>query len=382
MSPDPEFGRFFLPGPTEVRPEVLSAMVHPVIGHRGSDMRGLLERIEPGLQALFGTRRPVIVSTSSATGLMETAVTNLSERRVLALVCGAFGDRFRAIAELCGRPVNVLSVEPGRPNVPEVLESALSSDPDRWDLVTVVHSETSTGVLNPVAALADVVRGFDDVLLAVDGVTSVGGTAIAFDDWGVDFLLTGSQKAIALPPGLAFGVASERALERASNVPVRSFYFDLVAFDRRAREHATTNTPAVSLIYALETQLERIAAEGLDRRIARHAAMAERTCEWVHGLRLEFGAGYGILAAEGYRSPTVTAVTLPDTIRGSDVVAAVRNRGFTIATGYGALKQSCIRVGHMGDHTEEELEVLLEVIQEELTALTAAAPSGMEGSRR
>lgn len=344
-------------------------------------MRDLLMRVEPGLQGLFGTRRPVIVSTSSATGLMETAVANLSSRRVLALVCGAFGDRFRSIAELCGRPVDALQVEPGQPNLPEVLESVLASEPGRWDLVTVVHSETSTGVLNPISALAEVVRGFEGVLLAVDGVTSVGGVKIEFDEWGVDFMLTGSQKAMALPPGLAFGVASERAIERAAGIPVRSFYFDLVAFERRAREYATTNTPAVSLIYALEKQLERIGEEGLDRRIARHAAMMERTSDWVDRLRDESGGAYGILAAEGYRSPTVTAVTLPDGVRGADVVAAVNERGYTIATGYGDLKQSCLRIGHMGDHTLDELDILLEVVREELTARVAFSAAGMEGGR-
>ena len=382
MNPDLEFGRFFLPGPTEVRPEVLSAMVRPVIGHRGEDMRELLERIEPGLQELFGTRRPVIISTSSATGLMETAITNLSNRRVLALVCGAFGDRFRAIAEACGRPVDVLTVEPGKPNHPDKLEMALSSEMDRWDLVTVVHSETSTGVLNPVAEIARVVQRYDGVLLAVDGVTSVGGATIEFDEWEVDFLLTGSQKALALPPGLAFGVASDRALDRASSIPVRSFYFDLLAFDRRAREYQTTNTPAVPLFYALDRQLERIAAEGLDRRIRRHEAMAELTREWVEGLRTSLGDGYGVLAAPGYRSPTVTAVTLPDSVNGSRLVAAVRQRGFTIATGYGALKQRCFRIGHMGDHTLDELEILLDVIQDELTALATAATPGSEGTQQ
>jgi predicted phosphoserine aminotransferase len=380
MNSDLDFGRFFLPGPTEVRPEVLSAMLRPVIGHRGKEMRELLERTEPGLQELFGTRRPVIVSTSSATGLMETAVTNLSDRRILALVCGAFGDRFRAIAELCGRPVDVLPVEPGEANLPEQLEQALGSAVDRWDLVTVVHSETSTGVLNPIADLARVVRRFDGVLLAVDGVTSVGGVPIAFDEWDIDFLLTGSQKALALPPGLAFGVASDRALARAASIPARSFYFDLVGFDRRAREHQTTNTPAVSLIYALERQLERIAAEGLDRRLTRHRAMAERTGEWVEGLRTSPGGDYEILAAEGYRSPTVTAVTLPEQVKGPDVVAAVRERGFTIATGYGALKQRCIRIGHMGDHTLDELEAVLDVIREVLFTLTTAGHDP-EGAR-
>ena len=219
MNRSPKFGRFFLPGPTEVHPDVLAAMQRPVIGHRGPAMRELLQSMEPGLQEIFGTDRPVYISTSSATGLMETAITNLSATRVLALVCGAFGDRFRAIAERCGRPVDVVEVEPGLPNLAETAAAALGADAGRWDLVTVVHSETSTGVLNRVDELAAVVRGFEGVLLAVDGVTSVGGTPIRFDDWGVDFLLTGSQKAMALPPGLAFGVASDRALERAATIP-------------------------------------------------------------------------------------------------------------------------------------------------------------------
>ena len=370
MNRSPKFGRFFLPGPTEVHPEVLAAMQRPVIGHRGPAMRELLKSIEPGLQEVFGTDRPVYISTSSATGLMETVITNLSATRVLALVCGAFGDRFRAIAERCGRPVDVIEVEPGQPNLAETAAAALGADAGRWDLVTVVHSETSTGVMNRVDELAAVVRTFEGVLLAVDGVTSVGGTPIRFDDWGVDFLLTGSQKALALPPGLAFGVASDRALERAATIPARSFYFDLLAFDRRAREYQTTNTPAVSLFFALERQLERIAGEGIRRRFERHERMAARTHAWVAELRQSPGGDYGILASEGFRSPTVTAVTLPEAVQGSQVVSKVASRGYTIATGYGKLKDRCVRIGHMGDHSLEELEELLRVIREELESLT------------
>ncbi len=379
-TPQPPFGRFFLPGPTEVRPEVLDAMRRPVIGHRGAAMRELLAGIDPDLRALFGTERPVYVSTSSATGLMEAAITGLCGRRVLALVCGAFGDRFRAIAERCGRPVDAIRAEPGEPSAPEALREALRANPGRWDLVTVVHSETSTGVLSPVAELAAVVREHDDLLLAVDGVTSVGGVEIRFDEWGVDFLLTGSQKALALPPGLAFGVASERALARAARVPAASFYFDLLAFERRAREHQTTNTPAVSLIYAAERQIERIREEGLAVRFDRHRAMAERCHAWVEELRDGLDPGFGILAREGFRSPTVTAVTLPPALRGGEVVGALAERGFTIATGYGDLKQRCIRIGHMGDHTPAELEALLtatgDVIRHALRAASGGPPNG------
>ncbi|MDT8435429.1 MAG: alanine--glyoxylate aminotransferase family protein [Gemmatimonadota bacterium] len=371
----PPFGKFFLPGPTEVRPEVLQAMVRPVIGHRGPAMRDLLGGMATDLGALFGTSRPVYVSTSSATGLMEAAIVNLASRGVLALVCGAFGDRFRKIAERCGRPVDVLRVEPGEPNLPAALRARLAAEPGRFDLVTVVHSETSTGVLNPVAEIAAAVREFEDVLLAVDGVTSVGGVPIRFDAWGADFLLTGSQKALALPPGLALGVASERALERARRMEARSYYFDLLDFERRAREHQTPNTPAVSLFYALAHQVARIGEEGLDVRFARHRDMAARTAAWVDGISADLAAPFGILAREGYRSPTVTAVTLPDGVAGSEVVRALAGRGWTIATGYGDLRDRCVRIGHMGDHTAEELGALLDELRQVLSAALAGRPS-------
>lgn len=359
-----QFGRFFLPGPTEVLPEVLEAMVRPVIGHRGPDMERLLSGMDARLRALFRTGRPVYLSTSSATGFMEAAITNLSRRRVLCLVGGAFGARFKAIAERCGRPADALEVEWGTPHTPEILRAALDASPGAYDLVTVVHSETSTGVLNPVSRLAEVVREQDDLLIAVDGVTSVGGAPVEFDDWGLDFLLTGSQKALALPPGLALAAASDRAVNRAREVPVRSFYFDLLEFERRSPEHQTTNTPAVNLMYALEAQLARIEAEGLENRWARHRAMAERTWEWVVDLSRRTGRGFGVLAPEGFRSPTVTSVVLPAGLSGPDIVAAAVSRGFTLAPGYGKLKPTTLRIGHMGDHTVAELEALLAVLED------------------
>lgn len=364
MNSQIEFGRFFLPGPTEVHPDVLAAMRSPMIGHRGPAMRELLESIDPPLRRIFGVDRPVYISTSSATGFMETAIRNLGRKRVLCLVCGAFSERFHDIAEACGLPADRQDVEWGSPSLPDQLRRSLSQAPGRYDLVTVVHSETSTGVLNPIAELAAVVAEFDDVLLAVDGVSSVGGTTIEFDEWGVDFLLTGSQKALALPPGLAFAVASDRALARARSVPDRGFYFDLVEFDTRARAFSTTNTPAVSLLYALERQLERIGIEGVPERFERHRRMAERTWEWVDWLAEVSGDAYRVLAPAGYRSPTVTAVSLPEGKGGARVVSELAERGITIATGYGKLKDAAIRIGHMGDHTQEELEIVLAAIAE------------------
>lgn len=377
MTPDASFGSFFLPGPTEVHPEVLAALTQPVIGHRGPAMEELLATVDPPLRRLFGTRRPVHLSTSSATGLMETAIRNLSRRRILCLVCGAFSARFHAIASRCGLPADRLDVAWGEVSRPEALRAALREADGRYDLVTAVHSETSTGVLNPVADLAKVTAEFDDVLLAVDGVTSVGGVPIDFDEWGVDYLLTGSQKALALPPGLAFAVASERALERAASIANRSYYFDLLEFDRRAAAHSTTTTPAVSLLFALRRQLERFDEEGLQARFDRHARMARRTAEWVDDLAAASGRPYRVLAPVGFRSPTVTAVTLPEEQSGPEVVSGLARRGFTIAPGYGRLKDEAIRIGHMGDHTLPELEAVLDATAAELgVSLPAAATAG------
>ena len=364
MRQSAEFGRFFLPGPTEVRPEVLAAMVRPVIGHRGPDMERLLGGMDKALRLLFRTTRPVYLSTSSATGFMEAAITNLSRRRILCLVGGAFGGRFHKIAKRCGRPADTLDVEWGSPHTPELLRRALEANPGKYDLVTVVHSETSTGVLNPVGELSAVARAYEDVLIAVDGVTSVGGAPVEFDEWDLDFLLTGSQKALALPPGLALAAASPRALQRADEIEARSYYFDLLEFERRAPEFQTTNTPAVNLFYALALQLERIMHEGLENRWARHREMAERTWAWVEDLATRTDREFSVLASEGYRSPTVTSVVLPERLSGPAIVAGAAARGFTLAPGYGKLKASTIRIGHMGDHTRAELDDLLAVLDD------------------
>lgn len=368
------FGRFFLPGPTEVRPEVLRAMDRPVVGHRGPEIVELIGGMRAALSSLFRTERPVYLSTSSATAMMEAAVTNLSRRRILCCVCGAFSGRFAAIAEARGRPADRLEAAWGEAILPERVAERLAEEPDRYDLVTVVHCETSTGVLNPVAEIARAVREHEDVLLAVDAVSSLGGAPVLTDEWGLDFVLTGSQKALALPPGLALAVASERALARAATVERRGFYLDLLKFEARMEKSQTPNTPAVSLLYALETQLERIGREGLENRWRRHWAMARRAHDWVAGLAGRSGLagpsgeGLRVLAPEPYRSPTVTAVDLPEGLAGPEVAGRMRERGFTIAPGYGRLRERTVRIGHMGDHTPEELKSVLEALEEVLAA--------------
>jgi len=358
------FGTFFLPGPTEVRPAILNAMTRPMIGHRVAEMEALIGHIQPGLRYVFQTDRPVYISASSATGLMEAAVRNGARRRVLCLVNGAFSERFYKIAAATGLEADPLQVEWGGVNTPEQLEHALRRG--IYDAVTVVHSETSTGVLNPIRELAEVTRGAGDVVLLVDSVSSMAGAPVETDSWGIDFVLTGSQKSFALPPGLAFGVAQPNILERAKSKPDRGIYFDFIEFERNILNNQTPNTPAVSLLYALAEQLDYIRAETIEARWARHRAMAQRTYDWVAEMR-DRGIMLEILAPEGYRSPTVTTIRVPEGWTGPRIAAAVKQRGFQIATGYGRLKDETFRIGHMGDHTVDELNDLLDVLTEVLT---------------
>ncbi len=308
-SPDEAFGRFFLPGPTEVRPKILAAQVGPMIGHRGPDMIALMEEVQRGLKVAFDTARPVFVSSSSATGLMEAAVRNGASGPVLSLVNGAFSERFAEIAEACGVQVDRLEVPWGEAHDPSAVARALADG--RHTAVTVVHSETSTGALNPIREIAEVVRASGDALLLVDSVTGVGGAELHADDWGLDFVLTGSQKALALPPGLAFGVASERMMARSRATERKGVYFDLVAFEENLAKAQTPNTPALSLLYALRAQLTDILGETMEARWARHRAMAERSWAWSERMRDERGVALRVVAPEGARSPTVTAIEMP-----------------------------------------------------------------------
>src|SRR5881409_1954212 len=352
VPPPPAFGRFFLPGPTDVHPEVLAAMQRPMIGHRSGAMEQLLAGIEAPLARLFRTSRPVLVGTTSATGFMEMAVRNGVRHRALSLVNGSFSERFAKLVSACGKECVRLDVPPGCAVEADMLRDTLRRTP--VDAVTLVHSETSTGVLQDVEALAAVVREFDDVLLLVDAVTSLAGSPVEPDRWGLDLVLTGSQKALALPPGLALAVASERMQQRARTLPGRGLYFDLVSFTEAMTKHQPTNTPAISLLFALETQLGRIDREGgVEARWRRHEAMRRRVEDWSEQ------RGLAYLPREGRRSWTVSCLKMPAGRSAKRIVAGLKDAGWTIGSGYGPLKDSTIRIGHMGDHTVAGLEQLL-----------------------
>jgi len=356
-----ESGHFFLPGPTEVHPDVLAAMTRPMIAHRGREMVDLMKRLESPLQRLSRTKRRVLIGTCAATGFMEMAVRSGVRQRALSLVGGAFGERFAAIVAATGREVVRLEVPYGRTVEPDMLRDALKRT--EVDAVTIVHSETSTGALAPLAELAQVVHERDDVLLLVDAVTSMAGSPVETDKWGLDFVFTGSQKALALPPGLAVGVASERMIERAKTVPERGAYLDVLAFDQAAGDYQPTNTPALSLLYALDRQMQRIEAEGgVEARWSRHEQMRSMVETWIdeRGDKL----GMGMLPAAGRRSWTVSCVTVPEDRSARDCAYAIRDKGWIVGTGYGKLKTSTFRIGHMGDHTPARLEELLGVVEE------------------
>ncbi|MEP6731152.1 MAG: alanine--glyoxylate aminotransferase family protein [bacterium] len=361
-------GTFFFPGPTEVRPEILRAMTRPMIAHRGSVFEEMFARMQYSLRQVFGTTRPVYVSSSSATGLMEAAIRCAPPGRVLSIVNGAFSARFAAIVKACARESDVIEVPWGETIDLDVLAERLSAT--RYSAVTVVHSETSTGALTDVRTVARMARENGAVCL-VDSVTGVGATELHFDDWELDFALTGSQKALAMPPGLAFASASSAFIEGAKAQVGRGLYFDLVEFDAYALKNQTPNTPAIPLFFAADAQLSAIVEETMPVRWARHAAMAARTYEWVDALAARHGDGLRVLASAGQRSPSVTSVILPASLASSRVLKAVSERGFTIGSGYGKNKETSVRIGHMGDHTLEGLERCLAACDDAFDSLLA-----------
>jgi len=317
----------------------MQAMQQPMIPHRGPACAALFKRLQPTLRALFATTRPVYIAAASASGMMEAGARALPPGRVLALVNGAFSERYAKIAQVCGHLVERFEVPWGQVHEASEVAARLSGH----DAVTLAHSETSTGALQPLEAIAAAVEG---AALLVDTVSSYAATPIDFDRLGLAFTATGSQKALAVPPGLALGVASERFLESAAT---RSFYFDLHAFEKKQPPY----TPALPQLYALDAEVMRIEAEGVAARHARHAAMAERTWAWAAEQGLE------ILAEEGHRSPAVTCLRAPAGLTGPEVVRRVAERGYVIGAGYGEMKRETFRIGHMGEQNLDTLEGVL-----------------------
>lgn len=346
------FGTFFIPGPTEVRQEVLAAMAKPMIPHRSSEFEQLFERLQAGLKYVFQTDRPVYVIAASATGMMEAGVRCSRTGPILSLVNGAFSERFAHIAEMCGRQVDRYEVGWGSVHNESRLEDHLT---DRsYAAVTVVHSETSTGALNDIRLLSDIAHSHG-VSCLVDSVSGLGGAEVQTTEWRLDYVLTGSQKAFALPPGLAFSTASAEFIESARQSEARGVYFDLVEMDSFAARGQVPTTPAVSLMYALDVQLEAIQHEGIENRWKRHSTMSEMTSEWLDKCRRS-GIDLKNIVDLELRSPTVSAIELPKELSTDEFLEKVATRGIRVASGYGKLKSNTFRIGHMGDHSPATLE--------------------------
>ena len=354
--------KLFIPGPVEVSEKTYRAMTTPVFGHRSPDFVQLYQSIQPGLQELLFTRDPVYLSTSSAWGVMEGSIRNLVHKKVLNICSGAFSDKWYDVSLRCGKAAKALQYEWGTPVDPEDIRRELSSG--EFDALTLIHNETSTGTMNPLPEIMAVIREFPEVISIVDTVSSFSAVKIEKDTLGVDVILTGSQKALALPPGLSLLSVSERALQRARTMPDRGYYFDFLEFQQNHEKGMTPSTPVIPLIFALRSKLEDIFSEGLDARYARHERLNNHVHAWMekHGLD-----------------------TLPPRKHASKSLSCIKNRyewdlpalnaylkthnHCVIDGGYGKIKGKTFRISNMGDETDATILELLANLDAALEAL-------------
>jgi predicted phosphoserine aminotransferase len=348
-----------IPGPVEVRKEILEAQTAWMIGHRSTAFADLFARLQGKLKQAYLTQSRVFVHGSSGTGLWEGASRNVIRdgKKALHLVAGAFSDRWAKISQDNGKDVDVIELAWGQAHTPDMVADALKKQ--AYDAVFVVHNETSTGVTNPIREIGEVVRQYEDTLFIIDSVSGFLGAELRADDWGIDMALTSSQKAFALPPGIAFASISDRVIERAKQVKHRGYYFDFIEIEKSLQKNNTPSTPPISLMYAADKQLDDILAEGLEARWARHAQMADRTRAWA------LSRGFGLFAQEGYRSNTVTAVDNREKgINVDDMAKFMSGKGFSMDKGYGDIKGKTFRIAHMGDMTPDILEEILAGLDE------------------
>jgi aspartate aminotransferase-like enzyme len=353
-----ETARYFVPGPTWVRPEILQEMTRPMIGHRSNEFRDLFRRINADLKTLFNTTQTTFIVTASGTGVMQAALENCVARRVLVTTCGAFSERWYNIGESLGYEVDRQDADWGQAIDPDALADHLARHQRaHYDAVTITHNETSTGVTNDVPALIEVIRDeAPDALILVDAVSSLGGIPVEFDKWGADVCLASVQKAIALPPGITVVAVSDKAFERAKKHPYRGTYFDFLNYKKNADDNSVPSTPSIPHFYALAAQLDHIIrGEGLEARYERHRRMREITHERT--------SRFAKLAVDpAHASATVSALT--PIIPAATIRAEMKSRGYTLGGGYGQWADTTFRIGHMGDIPIADLEAMLEALAE------------------
>jgi len=344
--------KLFTPGPVEVSAKTMAAFSRPMIGHRGEDFKKLYRDIHPRLQTLFGTKQPVFLSTSSAWGVMEASIRNLVDRGVLCCMCGAFSDKWLDVARRCGKNAEPLQVDWGKHIGPKNLDRMLASG--KFDTVTLIHNETSTGMMNPLPEICCTLGKYPDVVLILDTVSSFSAMKIDMDAFGIDVMLTGAQKALALPPGFSLFSVSEKAFARSEKQKDRGYYFDFLEFKKQQANWMTPTTPSIGHIFALQSKLDEIFEEGLDARHARHARTNALVHDWVKR------AGFDFFAEEGFRSKTLTCVA---NHRGIDILSMAQRlrekHHLVIDPGYGKLRGKTFRLSNMGDETDETVSHLL-----------------------
>lgn len=351
--------KLFIPGPIDVSKETYAAMSQPMIGHRGAEFEALYASTQPMLQALAGTSRPVFLSTSSAWGVMEASLRNLCAKKVLTLCCGAFSDKWFSVAKSMGIAAEKIQVEWGEAISPAAVKAKL--DEGGFDLVTLIHNETSTGVMNDLEGIAKVVKSYPGVLLVVDSVSSFSAVPIGMDQLGIDVLLAGVQKALALPPGLTVFACSQDALIRAEAMPNRGYYFDFIEFAKNAEKNNTPSTPAISLIFGLQHILGVIEAEGTANRFARHKANNALIHQWA--ARHEFKN----FAPEGNQSVSLSCFHTPAGFDQSAFIKTLKSKhGFVINGGYGKIKGITFRISNMGNETEATMKELIAAMDDVL----------------
>lgn len=350
--------KLFIPGPVDVADEVLQAMATPMISHRVKECADLQGACAEKMQKLMYTKNPIIFSTSSGTGLMESAIRSCTAKRAIVFSVGAFGNRWHDIAVSNNVPADKHEVEWGNPITPELVEQYLSTG--KYDVITITHNETSTGIMNPVYDLAPVIKKYPDVVWLVDAVSSLGGAKIEADKLGIDVLITSSQKALGVPPGLAIAAVSDKAIERAKTVKNRGFYFDLVKLYKYAVEKPNQypSTPSVSHMFALNVSLDRILNTGLDNVFARHENNMRIVRAWAEKHFELF------IKDEKYASRTVTAVLNTKNVDLKMLSEKLKERGYLFSNGYGAMKNKSFRIAHMAERTEEEIRDYLKAIEE------------------
>ena len=350
------YKKLFIPGPTHVVDEILEAMSIPMIGHRDKLYSDLHGQVVTKLKKFLQTDGHIYLSTSSSTGMMEGAIRNCVDNKVLMTDCGAFSKRWAEIATLNGKEIDLIKVEMGQATTPEMVDEYLSKG--GFEAVCITHNETSTGVMNPIKEIGALVKEkYPDVLVLVDAVSSMAGTDIKVDEWGLDVVLAGTQKAFALPPGLCVVTVSEKAYQRSLSVPNRGFYFNFEQLEKKAVKNQTPATPAISIINALNVQMDRIYKEGVETRFQRHLDMAEHVRSWTR-------KNFALYSDENYLSPTVTNVHNTREIDVVNLNAELAKRGAMLSNGYGDLKGKCFRIAHMGDLQIADVQWLTDQIDD------------------